>query len=583
MSIDITRLPQEQYDQTIDLVKADIKNLVNVSEEMRNNLHFANYIINNIIKKNPEAFQYLSEEIKNDENIILKAVRENADVFEYASDRLKDNEEFIEIMLDKSNIIYKFSSDRLKYNMSFINKAVNNNRGIHVLKYVPDSIKEDQSFMEKMIDVRGFALNYFPDKYRLDKKYLLRAIKNNGGNLLKYLPENLTDDDDIAFAAVNDNGSVTYLSDRLKDNEELGLIAVKHSGYNLQYLSNKLKNNQQIVDLAIKHEITYLDEAGDEIKNDFAFMFNVLIYANINKEEIIKKHKEYDWKDEDEAFYLDQYIYDQLGQAILNDRDKMHCLINYDEKAITYLPPILKSDVSLASNLCAQNGLYLRYFDESVKDNEQIVKLAIGNNPHSLEYASTRLKDDEKIVMLAITKREPVETLENTHDTYGFNARQNTVNQNVPFQYASERLQSDKMLVKIAVGVNIANIYYMNESLFNDIPFVLDLIGQNVEVFKHLPLSCTSNKQIIEKTLKKNYKFFIELSEVDRDNIEYINMVIKLAPATEHFNISNHVGKNTKDEMVGMKLMDYIEKAMFRFNLEEKLPTRPDIVKKIKI
>ena len=44
----------------------------------------------------------------------------------------------------------------------------------------------------------------------------------------------------------------------------------------------------------------------------------------------------------------------------------------------------------------------LEYASDRLKDNEEIVKIAVQYNGYSLQYASDRLKDNEEIVKIAI-------------------------------------------------------------------------------------------------------------------------------------------------------------------------------------
>ena len=55
-------------------------------------------------------------------------------------------------------------------------------------------------------------------------------------------------------------------------------------------------------------------------------------------------------------------------------------------------------------NAVKENGKLLDLADEKFKDDEEIAKIAVNNNPEALEFVSDRLKGDRDIVYNSVSK-----------------------------------------------------------------------------------------------------------------------------------------------------------------------------------
>ena len=63
-----------------------------------------------------------------------------------------------------------------------------------------------------------------------------------------------------------------YASDRLKNNKEIVLEAVKQNGLALEYASDRLKNNEEIVVTAIKQYESALQFASYRLRQKFCML-----------------------------------------------------------------------------------------------------------------------------------------------------------------------------------------------------------------------------------------------------------------------------------------------------------------------
>ena len=127
----------------------------------------------------------------------------------------------------------------------------------------------------------------------------------NNGLALQYASERLRDDKDVVLAAVKEDGhTLQFVSDRLRDDKDVVMAAVKQEGYILDYASSRLKDDEEVVLAAIKEYAYVLEIASDRLKNDYnfikeAYMANPNIFnrqydfsSTFVKESITKIHRE---------------------------------------------------------------------------------------------------------------------------------------------------------------------------------------------------------------------------------------------------------------------------------------------------
>ena len=74
-----------------------------------------------ILRRNPECYQFIIEEFKDDENCLIIAGRKSKKVWDHAKDELKNNEFIYKVIRLKSNIA-EFEND-LKTDIFFIEEC----------------------------------------------------------------------------------------------------------------------------------------------------------------------------------------------------------------------------------------------------------------------------------------------------------------------------------------------------------------------------------------------------------------------------------------------------------------------------
>ena len=122
--------------------------------------------------------------------------------------------------------------------------------------------------------------------------------------------------------AINNFGfSIQFASERLRDNKNLALEAVKSSGYNLKYLSKRLKKDKSIVLKSLQKNAYSLKYADKSFKKNKTFLFKIFkFYLGGASFKYIHNDLKKDKKITLRALKTSGYAYKDLGK---NNKLKM--------------------------------------------------------------------------------------------------------------------------------------------------------------------------------------------------------------------------------------------------------------------
>jgi hypothetical protein len=115
-----------------------------------------------------------------------------------------------------------------------------------------DSLKDDkQFFLDNDI---GFIFEYASDRIKNDREAVLAAIKYNR-NVLRYASDEMKNDREIVIAAVKNWGlALQYASKNLRADKEIVLAAMKQNSLAFKYADEALKTDKDILLETQRHE-----------------------------------------------------------------------------------------------------------------------------------------------------------------------------------------------------------------------------------------------------------------------------------------------------------------------------------------
>ena len=238
--IDIDFIINTEYYELIlySVTRFDIGDMLDyVTQDIKNNYDIVLMSVNNY----GLALQYASKDMKNNKNIVLAAVNSVGIALQYASDTMKNDVDIVMAAVSNDSNSLEFASVDMKNNYDVILAVIKDDK-IHALKYAGGTIKNDKAIMLMAVIKFGFLLKYVSKNLKNDKDIVLAAVTNEGTSL-RYASENMKDDIDIVLAAVANTGiSLKYASENMKNNYFVVVTASENNSNALKYASNDIVN-----------------------------------------------------------------------------------------------------------------------------------------------------------------------------------------------------------------------------------------------------------------------------------------------------------------------------------------------------
>ncbi len=332
-------------------------------------------VILKAIARQNSPFEYASDRLKNDRAFVLEALKVDPFILTYVAKPLMDDKEIVLTALGKygkpwkngpyaSNI--KFASDRLKGDKEVALEALASDGSY--IQHISDQLKNDREIVMFAVESSGYALKYVSDELKNDRGIVSAAIKRNGG-ALEFASDELKDDDEIVGLAISQNcypvpslgvSPLAHASERLRLDREMVLKALKYNfGSALQFTSEELKNDKEVVLEALKTSIPGwgncpLSWASEELRSDVDFVL----------------------------------------QAIKENRDSLFCISDS-------LKEKMKGDREFVLKTVKASGEALRLTSKELKNDREIVMAAVGSYGLALEHASDEMKNDREVVSVA--------------------------------------------------------------------------------------------------------------------------------------------------------------------------------------
>ena len=224
-------------------------------------------------------FKHMSYELKNDENFMVELIKLDIRILYYISDKIKNNQDIIlNIMTNNENI----------YNFKIHNNIELNNDTIYpYLKYlcnnVSNNLINNKDFIKSIIEKCQEAFEYIPYELKNDKDFIFELLDEGNTRILEYISNNLKNDEDFVIRIIEnyDDYVLHDISTEIKNNFNVVKCSVEHNSMTIQFASDQLKDNEIIVTTAIKDNINALKYASDRLKKDKTFIIKCL---KINKD-----------------------------------------------------------------------------------------------------------------------------------------------------------------------------------------------------------------------------------------------------------------------------------------------------------
>lgn len=252
-----------------------------------------------------------------------------------------------------------------------------------------------------------------------------------------------------------------------EDDLQFVLKKVKLNGLNIRFASNRLRNHYQVA----KHAV----ESSSSNRR------SALFYASLemqNNMDILKAAVKTDYR---------QFKF--AGELCKNNKKNVLAIVQISGLCLQYVPEPLRYDKDIVYTAVCKNGKALQ-FAGKYASNRRIVRAALKNNPSALRYASDCLKSDDRIVKEVLFHYNEIRLASHSKHAipfFPFKYASPTIKNNrdivllaikispIAYIFASQRLKKCTEIIKAAVSLsggiinNVPNLYLKKQSELREI------------------------------------------------------------------------------------------------------------------
>lgn len=226
-----------------------------------------NEIAEIVVNENYQHLKALSTRIKDDKKFILNAVEKNGLALQYASQALKNDKDIVLSAINNHINAYVNASEDLKNDIEIIDYVMEKDSIIYWA--LPEKFKDNETYVSKVFNNPQAIYNAYesiPQKFK-NRENALKVVKN-AGYFLSKMPEYQDYVEIVSQAVQNSGDALRYASKRLKNDYSIVFNAVSQNGLALQYASDNFKNDKQLAIWAINKNADAIKYVSDTLKKD---------------------------------------------------------------------------------------------------------------------------------------------------------------------------------------------------------------------------------------------------------------------------------------------------------------------------
>ncbi|HZJ89646.1 MAG TPA: DUF4116 domain-containing protein [Bacilli bacterium] len=406
--------------------------------------------------------------------------------------------------------------------------------GALFLKADPN-LQNDRAFVLKALQRNPEVYSYLNEVFQDDKEITLLAVSFPGNQSLRYASKRLRDDEEVVLCAIeNTNFAFSAVSDRLKNEAHIALLAVKKWPRNLQYASFALRDNKAFAEkmLAFSHHVYYA--LSPRLQADETIMrltLNQVDYLLPSSFIAYDKLPEHLQKDRDFMLLFITKIpanYPVIREEFKNDRAFAKAYAAEFRYRSKPLPDQFMRDKEIALLIVKSDGLALEHLAETFSDDDDVVRAAVSSRGKALIYASSRLRKNVQLCASALSREKSV------------------------LPYIDQE-------ILFAPPIVAARVKY-GDLKYNDLPLELrEDAGVTVAALKKiyypfeiarldLPEKVFGSAEVILQAARKSVKIVEQATPKLRDNKELIRDIIAQSSYSDKQEILQYVSPRLQDD-----------------------------------
>lgn len=456
----------------------DVSLMQHASEAMKDNKELVMRIAGNdyLRWKGSELLNYVSERLKDDEDVVMACMKLGESAFTYASDRIKNSYQLALAAATPGITALECVGEKLRDNKEFVMEVYQKTEAKNFLKFyfVSDRLRDDEDVVrlycqtgkhfpyasERLRDFRDIALSaciddgnafqYVSERLRDDEEFVMEVLRNRKNTgYLRYVSERLRDYKEFAlevFISTGDTKGLQYVSERLRDDEEFVLEIMKRTGNakGFQYVSERLRDDDEVIEVFCQLSADSLEYASERIKQKKEFVLPLCkmdshVFGYVNK--YFSDDTDFAEALLQDANGMSEYQLSWVSDRLRGDKAYIMRWCKVCGSAIQYASEELKNDPDVCRT-ALKHGADLEMLGEDARDDFDIVYLGVKKNGYSLEYASERLKNDFIITLTALNGHFP-------HFKYWYFDSWDGYHAYDIFEYVGEGLKQNPKFAKI--------------------------------------------------------------------------------------------------------------------------------------
>ena len=408
-------------------------------------------LIIQVLKFIPWLYELLSEERKNDINLIKKVLIDEDSlrghvnfrtcILNYVNDEILKNKSFL-LENDNINKVENKTIKRIvnihKKDIDFLKELVK--KDYRVLEYAYKYISFDIEFYKELIDISVYNYYSFPNKiitiFELEKYYVLKKIEeekkykgldavdaNKVANTIKkdnnirdmffhlhtldfqnviykLLPNELKENDrDVILESASYNSINNKINKELFKDKEFCKKLLSINGLYLKYMPNSIKDNKSLVKIALNNGGILLD-ASNRVKKDRKMVIYAIDRCIRKGLELLQTLPNSIYND------FDIIINHILSTPDFNDyRYNINSQVETEREKVLFFDRIsdrIKNNKEMVLEIIKHDGLFYCFVSEKLRNDRDFLLKMIRINPNIVEYLSDKLKDDKELIIEAV-------------------------------------------------------------------------------------------------------------------------------------------------------------------------------------
>lgn len=241
---------------------------------------------------------------------------------------------------------------------------------------------------------------------------------------------------------------------------------------------NNLNSDPYAMKLLLKHNVKLIEEISDALLKAPDFILSVVDFYP----EIVEK-----------AF-----------TSAFKNEDVVLSMVKKNYTCFKYLPQKFHQNYLICSEVADNEGFSLMYFDNSIREHDEIVLKAVSNRGNALSLASSRQKKNRDIVLAAVNNCGLALSYADSSFKNDFDIVRSAVSRHgIALRYASPELRDCDEIVRIAVENDGYAIQTASERLRDNYELALLAMKSATDAYKYLSPRLQNDPTLKELYLSK--------------------------------------------------------------------------------